>query len=85
MTKSLSIYCESIQDYLKKLVKKLTVGDIGVIKYVSFVVGLLFASWFPKFTKKLKPLFVITGIILMIPVVIKAVKTFKEVFKYRWW
>lgn len=85
MTKSLSVYYESIQDFLKKLLKKLTVGDIGAMKYVSFVVGLLFASWFPRFTKKLKPLFVITGIILMIPVAVKAAKTFKEVFKYRWW
>ncbi len=85
MTKTMDYYCDGVQDYSRKMMKKLSVYDVGVIKYVCFVFGMLFATWFPNFTKRCKTLFVVVGVILMVPVVIKAVNTFKEVFKYKWW
>lgn len=84
MMKTLDFYYNGIAKFFKKMIKRLTVYDVGVIKFICFTIGLIFASWFPNFTKKFKMLFLLFGIILVIPVVAKAFKICNEVFKCKW-
>lgn len=85
MARSLSVYVDAFGEFRKKLSKKLDKNDIAALKYSGFFLGLLIASWFPKFTKRVRTVFAVLGIILILPTVIKAIKTFREVFNYRWW
>lgn len=85
MARSLSVYVDAFGEFRKKLSKKLDENDKTALKYAGFFLGLLIASWFPKFTKRVRTVLAVFSIILILPTLIKAIKTFKEVFKYRWW
>lgn len=83
MTNELEYYVGGMNKYFKKMLRQLTVGDIGIIKFVSFVFGMLFASWFPRLAKKLEPLFVLIGLILMLPLLIKMLGLLMDVFRIK--
>ena len=84
MPRTLSMCIEGFFDFKKVLMKKMTVYDLSVVKYICFVVGLLFACLFPRFAKKTRRVFVCAGIFMFIPVFLKMIRSFKETFHYRY-
>ena len=76
---------KKVSDSVVDMVQLVLPNDVNLLNNLKMCIRDRFATWFPNFTKKCKTLFVVVGVILMVPVVIKAVNTFKEVFKYKWW
>ncbi len=83
MTGDLEYYVEGTNKVLKRTMKQLTVWDIGAIKVTCLFLGMLIASWFPRLTKKLKPLLALVSLILIVPVIIKVVRIVLDVFRIR--
>ena len=83
MTKSLTTYRDELGDFVKRLRKRMDEFDRRAANYVCFVAGVIFAAWFPKFTKKHKDVFVVVGILLMIPTIVKAVGILRKMFSSR--
>lgn len=73
-------YWEGLLAFGNKMLKKINLFDLGAIKYICFVTGILFAFCFPRMTKKMKPFFAVTGIIVMIPTFFKMIKTMNDIF-----
>ncbi|MBQ3226433.1 MAG: hypothetical protein IJB48_05180 [Clostridia bacterium] len=84
MPRTLSMFIEGFFDFKKVLMKKMTVYDLSVVKYICFVVGILFACLFPRFARKTRKAFVFAGIFMSIPVLMKVYRIFKETFHYRY-
>lgn len=76
-------YTDGAGKCVKRLMRQLTAGDIGVIELVSFLFGMLAASCFPRLTKKLRPLLILISIIAMAPLLIKMVHIVLDVFKIK--
>ncbi len=84
MPRTLSKYIEGFYEFKKALIKKVSIYDLVVVKHICFVMGLLFACLFPRFAKKTRKLFVLSGIFMFIPVFMKMIRVFKETFHYRY-
>ena len=80
MSKCMSVYYNAFGDFKKKLSKKLNKNDIASLKIAGVVSGILLVSFIPGFAKTLRKLLLVFSILLIIPTVIKVIKTLKEIF-----
>lgn len=69
---------------VEKFTNKMSVYDFRVLNWLSFAVGVLFASCLPKVTKKLRGLLLLISFVLMIPTLFRFLSIVKSVFKRNW-
>ncbi len=80
MSKCMSVYYNAFGDFKKKLSKKLNRNDIASLKIAGAISGVLLVSFIPGFTKTLRKLLLVFSIILIIPTIVKVIKTLQEMF-----
>ncbi len=84
MKKNADYYLNGLKTCGEKFTKKITTYDLHVLRWLSFLAGMLFASCLPKLTKKLRGLFVLISFILMLPMIFRMLGVIKNVFKCNW-